>query len=80
MIKNVWRVKLERTINIERIEQIAGLFGNLDENIKEIEARYNVSVTSHSNQIKIKGEPENVEHAVRAIEGLLKLISITEQP
>ena len=74
---------MERNINIERIEQIAGLFGNLDGNIKEIEARYNVSVTSHSNQIKIKGEPENVEFAVRAIEGLLKLINkgevITDQ-
>ena len=66
---------MERNINIERVEQIAGLFGNFDENIKQIETRYNVSVTSHSNQIKIKGEPENVQMTVRAIEGLLKLIN-----
>lgn len=74
---------MERHINIERIEQIAGLFGNFDENVKQIEARYGVSVTSHSNQIKIKGDTEAVEYAVRVIECLLKLINkgeaITDQ-
>lgn len=74
---------MEHNINIERVEQIAGLFGNFDKNIKDLEARYNVSVTAHSNQIKIKGDAQNVEHALRAIEGLLKLINkgetITEQ-
>ena len=74
---------LEKHIDIERVEQIAGLFGNFDENIKTVEKRYNVSVTSHSDRIRIKGDPEDVDSAFRAIEGLLKLINkgeaITDQ-
>lgn len=74
---------MEKYIDIERVEQIAGLFGNFDENIKTVEKRYNVSVTSHSDRIRIKGDPEDVDSAFRAIEGLLKLINkgeaITDQ-
>ena len=66
---------MERNINIERIEQIAGLFGNFDENIKHLEAKYQVSVTSHSDRITVKGEPLNVQNAVRAIECLMKIIN-----
>ncbi len=70
---------MERNINIERIEQIAGLFGNFDENVKKIESRYNVRITSHSNQIKISGDAEGVYDGARAIECLLKLINKGEQ-
>lgn len=74
---------MEKNIDIERLEQISGLFGNFDENIKKLMTKYDVSVTSHSNQIKIKGEPENVVLASRAVEGLLTLINkgetITDQ-
>ncbi len=73
----------EQTIDIERIEQIVGLFGNFDENIKRIEKRYGVSITSHGSTIRVKGEILNVMSAVKTLEGLLKMVnkgeSITDQ-
>ena len=73
----------EQTINIDRMEHIVNLFGNFDENIKAVDKEYRVSVSSHSGEIKIKGEAENVLSAIRAIRGLLSLIDkgemITDQ-
>ena len=69
----------EQTINIERIEYIVNLFGSFDENIKQIEKEFHVSVSTHSSEIKIKGEPENVLMAVKTVEGLIGLIEKGEQ-
>lgn len=69
----------EQTVDIERIEQIVNLFGNFDENIKIIEKRYDVSITSHGSQIKLKGEVDNVINAKRTIEGLISMINKGEQ-
>ena len=69
----------EQTLDIERIEQLVNLFGNFDVNIKKIEKRYNVSITSHSNTLKVKGEVENVVLACRTIEGLITIIKKGEQ-
>lgn len=66
---------MEQVINIERIEDIVSLFGSFDENIKKIENKYSVSITSHGSYIRIKGDPEDVSKAVRAANGLLSLIS-----
>ena len=73
----------EQTINIERVEFVYGLFGNLDENIRLIEQEFSVTVSLRSGEIKVKGEPEGVDKAVRTINGLLSLLSrgetLTEQ-
>ncbi|MBR4122856.1 MAG: PhoH family protein [Clostridia bacterium] len=69
----------EQTVDIERIEQIVNLFGNFDENIKRIEKRYNVAITSHGSTIKIKGEVQNVVSASKTVEGLIKMINKGEQ-
>ena len=69
----------EQTVDIERIEQIVNLFGNFDENIKRIEKRYSVAITSHGSQIRIKGDTERVIHAARTIEGLIAMINKGEQ-
>ncbi len=69
----------EHTVDIERIEQIISLFGNFDENIKRIEKRYSVTITSHGSQIKVKGEPDRVMSACRTIEGLITMINKGEQ-
>ncbi len=69
----------EEIISIERMEQIVTLFGSFDENILKIEKHYSVSVTSHGSYIRIKGEPEQVSGAVRAVNGLLALINNGEQ-
>jgi len=69
----------EHRVDIERIEQIISLFGNFDENIKRIEKRYSVTITSHGSQIKVKGDPDAVMSACRTIEGLITMINKGEQ-
>lgn len=69
----------EQTVDIERIEQIVNLFGNFDENIKRIEKRYGVAITSHGSSIKVKGEVDGVVSACRTIEGLISMINKGEQ-
>lgn len=73
----------EKTIKIMNVDHIALLFGNFDENIKIIEKRYRVVITSHSDVLKISGEDENVQLSISVIEGLISLIekgeAITEQ-
>lgn len=73
----------EQTINVERLEQVVDLFGNMDENIKLLEKEFSVTVTFRSGEIKITGETENVSRAAATVRGLLTLISkgeaLTEQ-
>ena len=69
----------EKTIDIERIEQLINLFGNFDQNIKFVEKKYNVVITSHGSQIKVKGEVEKVMEALRVIECLIAMINKGEQ-
>lgn len=73
----------EQSVSIDRIEHIVNLFGNFDENIKEIEKEFHVSISAHSSEIKVRGETENVLLAVRTINGLLTLLNkgetITDQ-
>ena len=69
----------EQTVDIERIEQIINLFGNFDENIKRIEKKYRVSITSHGSQIRVRGDVTDVMNAERTIEGLLVMINKGEQ-
>ena len=70
---------MEQLINVDRMEQTVALFGNFDENIRLIEQQYHVSVLNRDSEIKVSGEPEDVMHATRAINGLLQLISRGEQ-
>ena len=69
----------EKTIDIERIEQLVALFGNFDENIKDIEKRYNVVITNRGSQIKVSGDPNDVLIAVRTVECLIEMINKGEQ-
>ena len=73
----------EQIINIDRIEDLISLFGSFDENIKKIENKYNVLITSQGSFVRIKGEPENVALASSATNALLSIITkgetITEQ-
>ncbi len=65
----------EEKINIDRMEQAAALFGNLDENVKIIEHEYSVEILCRGSEMTITGEPENVEKAARAVKSLLSLIN-----
>ncbi|MBR4726518.1 MAG: PhoH family protein [Clostridia bacterium] len=73
----------EQIINVDRMEQAVSLFGSFDENIRQIEQAFSVSVISRGSELKVTGEAENVQKGVRAINGLLTLInrgeSLSEQ-
>lgn len=66
---------MEQLIDIERLEQLVDLFGNFDENIKRLEKKYDVFITSHTGMLKISGEEQNVSKAFKAIGCLLTMIN-----
>lgn len=65
----------EQIINIDRLEHTIELFGNFDENIKLIEAEYNVSVVCRGTEIKLCGEMENIMRASRAVSALISMLN-----
>ena len=69
----------EQTVDIERIEQLINLFVNFDENIKQIEKKYGVDITSHGSQIKVMGDVTKVADAIKAINCLITMINKGEQ-
>lgn len=73
----------EQSISIDRMEQVMGLFGSFDENVRMLESEYAVKIGSREGEIKVSGEPENVGKACRALQGLLTLVNkgetLTEQ-
>ena len=64
---------VERFVNVDRVEDLIAVFGSFDENIKRIEEALNVDIVNRGNELKIAGDPENVDKAVRTLEGLLSL-------
>lgn len=70
----------EQFIGVDRMEHAVALFGSFDENIRLIEEHYGVDVLNRGSDIRISGDVEAVDKAVRAINGLLQLINRGEQP
>lgn len=65
----------EQMISVDRMEHAVSLFGSFDENIRQIEQAFRVTVLSRGSDLKISGEAEDVQKAVRAVNGLLMLIN-----
>ena len=65
----------EQLISVDRMEHAVSLFGSFDENIRQIEQEFRVKVLSRGSDLKISGEAEDVQKAVRAVNGLLTLIN-----
>ena len=63
----------ERMVNAERVEELIVVFGSFDENIKRIEEALNVKIVNRGNELKVSGDEEGVDKAVRTLEGLLTL-------
>ena len=70
---------VEQVISFERMEQAVGLFGSFDENIRQVQEKFSVDVISRGSELKVIGDAENVDKAVRAIRGLLMLINKGEE-
>ena len=64
---------VERIVGAERIEDMISIFGSFDENIRRIEESLSVSIVNRGNELKISGEEEAADKAVRTLEGLLTL-------
>ena len=65
----------EKTINVDRLENIISVFGSFDENLKVIENDLDVRIVDRNSELSITGGDENVYYAERAINGLLALAS-----
>ena len=66
---------VERIVNAERLEDIIAVFGSFDENIRRIEDALGVRIINRSTDLKVSGNEEMVDKAVRTLEGLLALAS-----
>ncbi len=65
----------ERVVNSDRVEDLIAVFGSFDENIKRIEEALGVSITNRGTELRVAGDEESADKAVRTLEGLLSLAS-----
>ena len=65
--------EVERIVNAERVEDLIAVFGSFDENIKRIEDALDVRVVNRGTDLRVSGNEEMVDKAVRTLEGLLSL-------
>ena len=63
----------ERIVNAERVEDLIAVFGSFDENIKRIEEALGVSIVNRGTDLRVSGDEEAVDKAVRTLDGLLAL-------
>jgi len=63
----------EKTMSVDRLENIISVFGSFDENLRLIEDELGVRITDRNSELNISGGEENVHYAERAINGLLIL-------
>ena len=64
---------VERVVNAERVEDLIAVFGSFDENIRRIEDALTVQIVNRGTDLKVSGDEEMVDKAVRTLEGLLSL-------
>ena len=69
----------ERVVNAERVEDLIAVFGSFDENIKRIEEELGVTIVNRGSELKVSGDEEAADKAVRTLEGLLTLAAKGEQ-
>ena len=65
--------QIERILSVERVEDLIAVFGSFDENTKRIEEALNVKIVNRGTDLKVSGDEENVDKAIRTLEGLLAL-------
>lgn len=70
---------IEQIISADRVEDVISVFGSFDENMKYIEEALGVSIIYRDTALKVTGEDESVDMAVRTLNGLLLLASRGEQ-
>ncbi len=63
----------ERIVNSERVEDLIAVFGSFDENIKRIEETLGVTIVNRGTELRVCGDAESADKAVRTLDGLLSL-------
>ena len=69
----------EKTVYVDRLDNIISVFGSFDENLKLIESELDVRIIDRNSELNLTGDDENIQYAERAINGLLTLASKGEQ-
>ena len=64
---------VERIVNADRVEDLITVFGSFDENIRRIEEALSVNIVNRGTDLKVSGDEEAADKAVRTLEGLLSL-------
>ncbi len=64
----------DRIINVDRMEDIVGIFGNLDTNVELIEEEFNVKISYRNGEIKVSGDIEDADKAAKVLEGVLLMV------
>ena len=64
---------MEREVNVERLEHLITAFGSFDENVRRIEEAFDVKIANRGEEVKVQGEPENIEPAAKTLEAMLSL-------
>lgn len=65
--------RIEKILEVERMDEIINVFGSFDENLKIIEAHYDVSIVHRGAALKVEGEEFEVDRAIKVIEGLIDI-------
>ena len=63
----------EKTMSVDRLENIINVFGSFDENLRIIEDELGVRIVDRNSELLLSGGEEAIDSARRAIEGLLTL-------
>jgi len=63
----------EKTMSVDRLENIISVFGSFDENLRLIEDELGVRITDRNSELHLAGAEENIYYAERSIDGLLTL-------
>lgn len=63
----------EKSIGVDRLENIISVFGAFDENLKLVEDEFGVKITDRNSELTITGNEEGISLAERTIDGLLTL-------
>ncbi len=66
---------IERIFELERNVDVAALFGSFDANINLLEKQLGVKILNRDSEIKILGEEQNAENAVKVFASLVALLA-----
>ena len=65
---------MEKGIELDSIELAAAIFGSCDENVRMLENAFHVTAVCRGSTLKFSGEPEDVEAAIHAVDGMSTLL------